>query len=642
MPLDAAFDAVAALALHVTARANARVRPRPGVELKPPEVNARARAFARACAEIDARAFDSTANRIDAFAKALNDGFYDPLVVRRACERWKASEWTLESLLRDGALERCATRVALTKEKWSAARAFTYCERSDATELRGHAFDAPTMTVELALTDAIARVLRWRGSGAYVQTTLESATKEQCRGGASDAFGLVECWRESQPQRLWLALSGSVSPMHFDASISTLAQVSGRKRVLLWPPEALRYIDLWPNWHPMRRRGRVDVTSPTLADDYPAFVARAVAWEVVLEPGDLLIFPPRWAHHTESLGAGDVQVSMSITQRFKSIRRSDVSAFMKWSNHRYRADALTRAVKLGLVRDDVGATYSRDEATGEVRRDLGRWSAPENDVFRRAALDCARVIREHADDANVVGIYVRGSIACGRAVACVSDVDLIVIARTRIDEDRIRNVLLDTWLPDWNHVVTKADVRYEYVDRGLSELAGEELMAALTSVDVFVLASQSVTIYGLDLPLMLPPSARVPRSRTLATLTADVDDALAHESERALVWCLKRLIRGAYEKRSMRHTDVYTRDLYHCVRLAIDADVDDADIRCELTTALIASVRGPKELWGELWFAYGSALCRRLERRIRDLAVPKGISDTDIRTDNSVQFSMTL
>ena len=39
------------------------------------------------------------------------------------------------------------------------------------------------------------------------------------------------------------------------------------------------------------------------------------AWEAVLAPGDVLVFPPRWAHYTESLGP---RVSSSVTRRFAS------------------------------------------------------------------------------------------------------------------------------------------------------------------------------------------------------------------------------------------------------------------------------------------------------------------------------------
>lgn len=41
------------------------------------------------------------------------------------------------------------------------------------------------------------------------------------------------------------------------------------------------------------------------------------AYEAVLSPGDSLFFPPRWAHHTESLDQ-----SISITYRFGPRKRA--------------------------------------------------------------------------------------------------------------------------------------------------------------------------------------------------------------------------------------------------------------------------------------------------------------------------------
>ena len=44
---------------------------------------------------------------------------------------------------------------------------------------------------------------------------------------------------------------------------------------------------------------------------------QAKALEAVLSPGDSLLFPPRWAHHTESLDQ-----SISVTHRFGPPKRA--------------------------------------------------------------------------------------------------------------------------------------------------------------------------------------------------------------------------------------------------------------------------------------------------------------------------------
>ena len=99
------------------------------------------------------------------------------------------------------------------------------------------------------------------------------------------------------------------------ASKAALAQASGAKRLLFFPAADLDRIYEYPNRHPLRRRGRVDLTAADLAGDgdakYP--LARGLAaWEAVLGPGDAVVFPPRWAHYTESRS-----LSASLTWRFR-------------------------------------------------------------------------------------------------------------------------------------------------------------------------------------------------------------------------------------------------------------------------------------------------------------------------------------
>ncbi len=88
------------------------------------------------------------------------------------------------------------------------------------------------------------------------------------------------------------------------AALTAAAQVRGRKRVLLWEPDALGDLRLYPSWHMLRPRGADLAANPRFA------AARVL--EAALEPGDVLCFPPRWAHYTESL-----TLSASVTYRFR-------------------------------------------------------------------------------------------------------------------------------------------------------------------------------------------------------------------------------------------------------------------------------------------------------------------------------------
>ena len=110
----------------------------------------------------------------------------------------------------------------------------------------------------------------------------------------------------------------------------------GCKRLLLWEPSALEALQPYPAWHMLRRRARL---CPTRAADlaaHPRFAA-ARPLEAVLEPGDVLCFPPRWAHYTESL-----TLSASVTVRFRRARPATARAAELWSARRARCGAWRR------------------------------------------------------------------------------------------------------------------------------------------------------------------------------------------------------------------------------------------------------------------------------------------------------------
>jgi hypothetical protein len=79
--------------------------------------------------------------------------------------------------------------------------------------------------------------------------------------------------------------------------------------MLFWPPTQLHALYCYPDSHLLRRRSRVDLSSPD-PDRFPLF-AGAGALETILDPGDAVFFPGGWAHHTECCGG----LSMSLTWR---------------------------------------------------------------------------------------------------------------------------------------------------------------------------------------------------------------------------------------------------------------------------------------------------------------------------------------
>jgi lysine-specific demethylase 8 len=93
---------------------------------------------------------------------------------------------------------------------------------------------------------------------------------------------------------LWFGPAHTVTPVHFDSAHNLLAQIHGRKKVLLLPPAQSRCL-----YYPCLRLGHVnyspvDVEAPDF-DRFPLF-KQATPLEVLLEPGEILFIPVRWWH----------------------------------------------------------------------------------------------------------------------------------------------------------------------------------------------------------------------------------------------------------------------------------------------------------------------------------------------------------
>ena len=209
--------------------------------------------------------------------------------------------------------------------------------------------------VQALITDELAREAGLTPSSSSSSNAEGEQTRSEGEGEPSEPWRSMDRagGRETQPPRLWLSAAGSTSPLHFDSSASVLAQVTGTKRMLLYPPSALSRAHLYPDWHPLRRRSKVRLDADVDVDDarraFPRWTGSRFAdepssdsssdssndsepfeetagsshasppgaWEAVLGPGDVLVFPPRWAHYTESLGPN---MCASVTRRFETPR----------------------------------------------------------------------------------------------------------------------------------------------------------------------------------------------------------------------------------------------------------------------------------------------------------------------------------
>lgn len=82
---------------------------------------------------------------------------------------------------------------------------------------------------------------------------------------------------------------------HYDICDNVLVQVTGRKRVVLWPPHDVNNLYVEGSSSPV-----VDVDDAAALARFPR-LASAAPRECVLEPGDALFIPALWIHHVRPL-----------------------------------------------------------------------------------------------------------------------------------------------------------------------------------------------------------------------------------------------------------------------------------------------------------------------------------------------------
>ena len=109
----------------------------------------------------------------------------------------------------------------------------------------------------------------------------------------------------------WLSGPGVRTWLHYDNNgcHNLNAQISGRKRCVLYGPEALAELAPFPlgGDNPAHNCSRIDVERPTATLDVRR--AAASAWHAELGPGDLLFIPAWWFHTFEHLGAFNANVN---------------------------------------------------------------------------------------------------------------------------------------------------------------------------------------------------------------------------------------------------------------------------------------------------------------------------------------------
>jgi hypothetical protein len=192
-------------------------------------------------------------------------------------------------------------------------------------------------------------------------------------------------------------------------------------------------------------------------------------------------------------------------------------------------------------------------AQASVARIQPRWATP-----LRAVVDAYRV---HYDG-RLHSVYVRGSVAVGRAVDAVSDIDTFaVILGSESDADR-------QWADQQARSVTGRWPFVVAVEMGSYPLEGIDADGRVAAM----IKTQSACMHGLDLAQevgdfspgvdLLFHSWDLPRDMSIARRLLALERTQA-QTRTLCVWIMKRMVRCSFEL-VMARVGYYTRDLVAC------------------------------------------------------------------------------
>jgi hypothetical protein len=219
----------------------------------------------------------------------------------------------------------------LFKDKWS---------RGDAASFR---------ELELPLYCGNLRIARHSREGVFLD--IDPAVPPPLEYLNSEIPYYYQCGNH-----LWLyvSLTGALTPLHQDNNsvFSYLAQLQGSKRAILYSP-----LDK-PHFH-NPSVGYLDPLNPN-ESEFPTW-REARPWSAVLNPGELLLWGPDWAHHVVTL-ARSITVSFDFVNFYnldaysRSVDwRFELGRFAKknadWIRERIQDERIRRALESGREED---------------------------------------------------------------------------------------------------------------------------------------------------------------------------------------------------------------------------------------------------------------------------------------------------
>ena len=119
----------------------------------------------------------------------------------------------------------------------------------------------------------------------------------------------LQAFAELGQVNFWLGKSSVSAHTHYDTSYNLHHVVQGRKRFILFPPEAHSKLKLYPCLHQLYRQVSEDVAMMDREGRLNEFLREVGGFEVVLVDGDVLFIPPYWFHSVVTM---ETSISLNI------------------------------------------------------------------------------------------------------------------------------------------------------------------------------------------------------------------------------------------------------------------------------------------------------------------------------------------
>lgn len=116
-------------------------------------------------------------------------------------------------------------------------------------------------------------------------------------------------------QTIWIGSDGNISPLHYDAMDNLFAQVSGRKRFLLFDPQQTSSLYPFSAHSKIPHLSQINVDNPDF-EKFPNF-QKARYSECIIEAGEILFIPVFWWHQVYSLENPNNELNISVNFWYK-------------------------------------------------------------------------------------------------------------------------------------------------------------------------------------------------------------------------------------------------------------------------------------------------------------------------------------